>query len=216
VIESDAPIDSANLRFHLANRRSGRHGHGLYMSPEQALAKTGRRPTSFRLASFHEMPKPFAFVGGTATDHQQHVREPVAIARFNYNVPEELERIVRKCLEGSGTALPSRELRQTFGTRFATSTRAGTEPNAARKTADRRGRSRRTIDSLRCRCRSMRPTTPTRYLSDGITEHHTISQLPSSDDPVPRPPVQGGHDGSRSPVGGRAAADRRVFQRATS
>lgn len=75
-----------------------------YMSPEQALGKTiDQRSDIWSLGVvLYEMStgrKPFS--GATATEIIENLRhsEPEAIARFNYEVPDELERIIRKCLE---------------------------------------------------------------------------------------------------------------------
>jgi eukaryotic-like serine/threonine-protein kinase len=75
-----------------------------YMSPEQALGKTiDERSDIWSLGVvLYEMStgrKPFS--GATSTETIENLRhaEPEAIARFNYDVPDELERIIRKCLE---------------------------------------------------------------------------------------------------------------------
>src|SRR5687767_2935848 len=75
-----------------------------YMSPEQALGKTiDERSDIWSLGVvLYEMStgrKPFR--GATATEIIENLRhsEPEAIARLNYEVPDELERIIRKCME---------------------------------------------------------------------------------------------------------------------
>ena len=75
-----------------------------YMSPEQALGHTiDERSDIWSLGVvLYEMAtgrKPFS--GATSTEIIDKLRheQPEAIARFNYNVPADLERIVRKCLE---------------------------------------------------------------------------------------------------------------------
>ncbi|HYP29916.1 MAG TPA: protein kinase [Blastocatellia bacterium] len=75
-----------------------------YMSPEQALGKTvDHRSDIFSLGIVtYEMVtgrKPFE--GDSSTEVMDRIihQEPVAIARFNYSVPHELERILRKALE---------------------------------------------------------------------------------------------------------------------
>jgi eukaryotic-like serine/threonine-protein kinase len=75
-----------------------------YMSPEQVLGKeVDHRTDIFSLGVvLYEVGTgrlPFAGINATeTTDHILHA-QPEAIARFNYNAPVELERIVRKCLE---------------------------------------------------------------------------------------------------------------------
>lgn len=75
-----------------------------YMSPEQALGRSvNQRSDIFSLGVVvYEMlagRKPFE--GGTPTEIMDKLihEEPQALARFNYNVPQELERIVRKMLQ---------------------------------------------------------------------------------------------------------------------
>lgn len=75
-----------------------------YMSPEQAIGQTidARSDIWSVGVVIYEMAtgrKPFT--GTTTTDTIEKIRhaQPEAIARFNYEVPTELERIVRKCLE---------------------------------------------------------------------------------------------------------------------
>ncbi len=79
-------------------------GTVAYMSPEQAIgAPTDHRTDLFSLgvvlyqAATGRMP----FEGATSVDTIDRIRhaEPEAIARFNYAIPSELERIIRKSLE---------------------------------------------------------------------------------------------------------------------
>ncbi|MBI1791734.1 MAG: protein kinase, partial [Acidobacteria bacterium] len=75
-----------------------------YMSPEQAMG----RPVDHRADLFslgvvlYEMiaaRPPFSGATATETIHKITSEQPEAIARFNYDCPAELERIIRKCLE---------------------------------------------------------------------------------------------------------------------
>ena len=75
-----------------------------YMSPEQALGQAvDERTDLFSLgAVLYEMATGrIPFPGPTVSEAIAQILDgqPEAIARFNYNVPPELERIIRKCLE---------------------------------------------------------------------------------------------------------------------
>jgi serine/threonine-protein kinase len=75
-----------------------------YMSPEQVLGQAlDHRTDLFSLGIvFYEMVTArLPFSGGNASETADRIlhMQPEAIARFNYNLPSELERIVRKCLE---------------------------------------------------------------------------------------------------------------------
>src|SRR5262245_31517343 len=75
-----------------------------YMSPEQALGRdVDHRTDTFSLGMvLYEMATgrlPFSGVNTSETLDRILHAQPEALARFNYNVPVELERIVRKCLE---------------------------------------------------------------------------------------------------------------------
>ena len=75
-----------------------------YMSPEQALGReVDHRSDIFSLgAVMYEMSTgrlPFSGANSVEIIQQITHTQPEAIARFNYDIPAELERIIRKCLE---------------------------------------------------------------------------------------------------------------------
>jgi serine/threonine-protein kinase len=77
-----------------------------YMSPEQALGKSlDARSDVFSLgALFYEMCTGRRAFSGSQRAHILDAilnHEPIAIGRLNYEVPEEFERIIRKCLAKS-------------------------------------------------------------------------------------------------------------------
>ena len=75
-----------------------------YMSPEQALGQSvDSRSDIFSLGvvTYEMLTGRLPFTGDSATEVIDKIvnREPPAIARFNYSVPHELERIIRKSIE---------------------------------------------------------------------------------------------------------------------
>jgi serine/threonine protein kinase len=75
-----------------------------YMSPEQAIGRpVDHRSDIFSLGSvlYQMATARLPFSGTTPAETIDHIRhaQPEAMARFNYDVPPELERIIRKCLE---------------------------------------------------------------------------------------------------------------------
>ncbi|MEK6410702.1 MAG: protein kinase [Acidobacteriota bacterium] len=161
-----------------------------YMSPEQALGRDlDQRSDIFSLAVviYEMLTGRLPFEGASATEIIDSIvhKEPVAIARFNYDVPPELERIVRKGMEKDRERryYSSRELATDLRNLLRDSnTAAITGVAASRKTqTPRRTRSRKPIDSLAILPLINASGDPdTEYLSDGITESiiNNLSQLP--------------------------------------
>ncbi|MGH9882450.1 MAG: protein kinase domain-containing protein, partial [Pyrinomonadaceae bacterium] len=75
-----------------------------YMSPEQALGREVDHRTdifSLGVVLYELATGRRPFTGDSATEVIDHIAhaQPEAIIRFNYEIPGELERIIRKCLE---------------------------------------------------------------------------------------------------------------------
>jgi serine/threonine-protein kinase len=161
-----------------------------YMSPEQALGRDlDQRSDIFSqgVVMYEMLTGRLPFEGASATEIVDSIihKEPIAIAQFNYDVPPELERIVRKCME------KDRERRYNSTRELAIDLRnlqrdgdsgAATNAIGSRKTqSTRRVRARKTIDSLAILPLINAGDDPdTEYLSDGITESiiNNLSQLP--------------------------------------
>jgi len=161
-----------------------------YMSPEQALGRDlDQRSDIFShgVVIYEMLTGKLPFEGASATEIIDCIihKEPIAIARFNYDVPPELERIVRKCMEkdrerryhsAREVSIDLRNLRRDSDTSAVTNAAA-----LRRSQATRRGRSRKAIDSLAILPLINAGEDPdTEYLSDGITESiiNNLSQLP--------------------------------------
>jgi len=161
-----------------------------YMSPEQALGKDlDQRSDIFSqgVVMYEMLTGQMPFEGASATEIIDSIihKEPIPIARFNYDVPPELERIVRKCMEkdrdrryhaAREASIDLRNLRRDSETGVETS--AG---SLRKSQTTRRARSRKSVDSL-----AILPLinagddSDTEYLSDGITESiiNNLSQFP--------------------------------------
>jgi serine/threonine-protein kinase len=164
-----------------------------YMSPEQALGNAVDHRTdifSLGVVTYEMLTGRLPFEGDSTTQVIDRIvhNEPLAIARFNYSVPAELERIVRKCLEKDcGQRYQStRELLidlRSLGrdtSRESVTTPFPAETAREGQTAPRR-RSRKAIDSLAILPLVNASGDPdAEYLSDGITESiiKNLSQLP--------------------------------------
>lgn len=160
-----------------------------YMSPEQALGRDiDQRSDLFSLGVvlYQMLTGRLPFEGKSATEIIDHIlhTEPVAIARFNYDVPPELERIVRKCMEKDRARRyqSAREISTDLnGLRHGGPTTTTTNPQSHKRKATSRTRSRKAIDSLAILPLINAGGDPdTEYLSDGITESiiNNLSQLP--------------------------------------
>ena len=161
-----------------------------YMSPEQALGRDfDHRSDIFSLGIvlYEMMTGRLPFEGASETEVIDKIihAEPPAVSRFNYNIPAELERIMRKCLEkdrdrryqsARELATDLRNLKRDSGSDAAKSTGAVRPASTSRPT-----RSRKAIDSL-----AILPlvngsgNAELDYLSDGVTESiiNNLSQLP--------------------------------------
>jgi eukaryotic-like serine/threonine-protein kinase len=161
-----------------------------YMSPEQTLGHdldTRSDLFAFGVVLYEMLTGRLPFEGANPTEIVDNIihKEPVAIARYNYDVPPELERIVRKCLE------KDRDRRyQTAREVWTDLHNLGRDAEAGvgkirapvrKSQPSRRSRSRKAIDSLAILPLINEGGDPeTEYLSDGITESiiNHLSQLP--------------------------------------
>ena len=161
-----------------------------YMSPEQALGRDIDTRTdifSFGVVMYEMLTSRLPFEGAGTTEIIDNIihKEPIAIARFNYDVPAELERIVRKSMEKDrdrryqsvrDLATDLRNLKRDYDTGVSLS-----RPTSPRTLATRRARSRKPIDSLAILPLINESGDPdTEYFSDGITESmiNNLSQIP--------------------------------------
>src|SRR6185503_13105199 len=160
-----------------------------YMSPEQALGNIVDHRTdlfSLGVVIYEMLTGRLPFEGGSTTQLIDKIvhQEPMAIARLNYNVPLELERIVRKCLDKdcSGRYQSARELLIDLRVLKRENSGSVVQTSALNTLAEppRKSRPRRAIDSLAILPLANGGNDPdAEYLSDGITESiiKNLSQL---------------------------------------
>ena len=192
MIQASSSIDSADPTVAIGGQTAVGVVLGTvsYMSPEQALGRDlDQRSDLFSLGvvCYEMLTGTLPFEGASATEIIDAIihKEPIAIARFNYDVPPELERIVRKCMEkdrerryhsAREAAIDLRNLRRDSDSIAATNTITSRKAQSTR-----RGRPRKVIDSLGILPLINAGDDPdTEYLSDGITESiiNSLSQLP--------------------------------------
>ncbi len=138
--------DEAGRTSELGQTRTGHIvGTPTHMSPEQALGKAvDHRTDIFSLGVLlYELVtgrRPFSGHSVAETVHNVVHAQPEAIARFNYDVTPELERIIRKCMQkdAQNRYQSARELlidlrnlkNELFGSREPTASYAQLEPDA--------------------------------------------------------------------------------------
>ncbi|MGA9774073.1 MAG: protein kinase [Blastocatellia bacterium] len=165
-------------------------GTVAYMSPEQAMGHTlDHRSDIFSLGVviYEMLTGRLPFEGDSATEVMNKIinEEPVAIARLNYSVPPELERITRKCIEKEPARRyqSSREiLTDLINLQRDADSGTHTSHGLNRNTqVVRRARARTRLDSLAILpLINLSGDPETDYLSDGITESliNNLSRLP--------------------------------------
>jgi two-component system, LytTR family, response regulator len=96
------PVSQSETRF--SSTAGALIGTVEYMSPEQALGRPVDHRTdifSLGVVLYQMATGRMPFEGSTPSETIARILEaqPEAMARFNYELPEELDRVVRKCLE---------------------------------------------------------------------------------------------------------------------
>jgi serine/threonine-protein kinase len=236
VLEARPTTDSSDFTVPLGQQTAAGIVLGTisYMSPEQALGRDVDHRTdlfSLGVVLYEMLTARLPFGGNSPTEIIDNIihQEPPPVSRFNYNVPAELERIARKCLEkdrerryqsAREVATDLRNLRRDLDSGALSTSTLNSVPTGT-SSAARRSRSRKTIDSLAILPLANSSDDPdTEYLSDGITESiiNNLSQLPKlrvmARSTVFRykgkevDPKEAGHD-----LGVRAVLTGRMFQR---
>jgi serine/threonine-protein kinase len=192
LVQENIPVDSADPTVAIGGQTAVGVVLGTvsYMSPEQSLGRDLDPRSdlfSFGIVLYEMLTGRLPFEGASPTEIVDSIihKEPVAIARYNYDVPPELERIVRKCLEKDRDRRyqTAREVWADLHNlrRDADSGASTSAPPVRKSQSGRRSRSRRAIDSLAILPLINEGGDPdTEYLSDGITESiiNSLSQLP--------------------------------------
>jgi eukaryotic-like serine/threonine-protein kinase len=161
-----------------------------YMSPEQAIGRgVDHRSDIFSLGVvlYEMLTARLPFDGDTAVEVIDKIihDEPVAVARLNYSVPPELERIVRKCLEKDRDRryqstrellVDLNNLRRDSDSGPRTSHGLNRNTQVVRRKPQRRGVNSLAILPLI----NMSGDLDAEYLSDGITETliNNLSKIP--------------------------------------
>ena len=183
VMRSDDEAVSSDMATQVKTSPGVVMGTIQYMSPEQALGREiDRRSDIFSLgAVLYAMATgraPFAGTSiGETIDRILH-SQPEAMARFNYELSPELERIVRKCIEKE-RGHRYQTARDLYNDLRALTHEQGT--TIILKPVARKSRTSRAIDSLAVLpLLNASADTGMEYLSDGITESiiNALSQLP--------------------------------------